>query len=265
MRGDCRERLAIQMYTVHEHAWANLEETLQALANMGYRGIEYYGHHSMFDRNVTAQMEARTGMKMIGWHTEWADLQEDTYEETVSYLEAVGCPLIVVPCLGGDWNIGHSREQECRDVWLRHLDWLNQLYEKLSARGLGLAYHNHNHEFLLNYDGQKVFELLFNNLRPEIMMEFDTVRAICAGEDCCQTLRQYSFREALLHLKPYSNITGYESFLGRPDDCNNVREILRAYEGNFDWIKLESENRAVDEMENAKKNFEYLNLILGDV
>jgi len=67
MRGDCRERLAIQMYTVHEHAWANLEETLQALANMGYRGIEYYGHHSMFDRNVTAQMEARTGMKMIGW------------------------------------------------------------------------------------------------------------------------------------------------------------------------------------------------------
>ena len=107
--------------------------------------------------------------------------------------------------------------------------------------------------------------MLFNNLRPEIMMEFDTGRAICAGEDCCQTLRQYSFREALLHLKPYSNITGYESFLGRPDDCNNVREILRAYEGNFDWIMLESENRAVDEMENAKKNFEYLNLILGDV
>ena len=109
MRGDCRERLAIQMYTVHEHAWANLEETLQALANMGYRGIEYYGHHSMFDRNVTAQMEARTGMKMIGWHTEWADLQEDTYEETVSYLEAVGCPLIVVPCLGG--RLEHRPQQ----------------------------------------------------------------------------------------------------------------------------------------------------------
>lgn len=265
MEGNCLDRLAIQMFTVHEHAWRNLEDTLHRLAAMGYRGIEYYGHYSLFQSDVVSKMEERTGVEMTGWHTEWADLQPDTYEHTVDWLESVGCPLVVVPCLGGEWNIAHTREQECKEVWLRYIDWLNELSVKLKTRGMRLAYHNHDHEFLLQYDGQKVFDLLFENLNTDIMMEFDTGRAICAGEDCCQTLRRYGFREALIHLKPYSHSQGYESFLGDPTDCNNVREILHSYPREFCWIMLESENRSPDELENAKKNAGYLRELLAFV
>lgn len=265
MKGNCLNKLAIQMYTVHEHAWKDLEYTLSQLAEMGYKGIEYYGHHSRFDVKEVAQMEIRTGIKMVGWHTEWEDLQENTYEETVSYLQEVGCPLVIVPCLGGEWNIGHTKDQECREVWLRYIDWLNELEVKLKSRGIRLAYHNHDHEFLLNYDGQKVFDILFQNLSPDIMLEFDTGRAIYAGEDCCKVLEQYCFREALIHLKPYSESSGYESFLGNIDDKNDVKQILQSYQGNFEWIMMESENRRIEELENAQKNVEYLKKILACV
>lgn len=265
MEGNCLDRLSIQMYTVHEHAWNNLEDTMHRLAEMGYQGIEYYGHHSLFQAKDVAKMETHTGVKMLGWHTEWADLQEDTYEETVSYLESAGCPLVIVPCLGGEWNIGHTKEEECREIWLRYIDWLNELSEKLSARGIRLAYHNHDHEFLLRYEGKRVFDMLFENLNPDIMLEFDTGRAICAGVDCCEVLRQYGARDALIHLKPYSEMNRYESFLGDVEDCNNVREILRAYPGEFQWIMLESENRDIGELENAQKNAAYLCSVLADV
>ncbi len=265
MRGNCLEKLSIQMYTVHEHAWKDLEGTLIQLRKMGYRGIEYYGHHSLFRPEEAAAMEARTGVKMIGWHTEWADLQEDTYEETADYLEKAGCPLVIVPCLGGEWNIGHTKEQECKEIWQDYIGWLNQLAVKLRGRGIRLAYHNHDHEFLLRYDGKKVFDLLFQNLSPDIMLEFDTGRAICAGEDCCKILKTYSGREGLIHLKPYSAETGYNGFLGDGKDENNIREILHSYEREFQWIMLESENRTVDEMENAQKNAEYLKMVLADV
>lgn len=265
MKGNCLARLGIQMYTVHEHAWENLEDTLHKVAEMGYKGIEYYGHHSLFQAEKTAKMEARTGVKMIGWHIEWADLQEDTCEETLSYLESVGCPLVIIPCLGGEWNIGHTKEEECKEIWLHYIDWLNELYEKVTARGMRLAYHNHNHEFLLRYDGKRVFDMLFQSLNPDIMMEFDTGRAICAGVDCCEVLKQYGDREALIHLKPYCAETKYDTFLGVPGDQNDIPEILRAYPGDFKWIMLESENRTIGELENARKNAEYLKRVLKEV
>lgn len=265
MTGNCLDKLSIQMYTVHEHAWKDLESTLLQLGRMGYRGIEYYGHHSLFQPEQVSEMETRTGVRMIGWHTEWADLQEDTYEETAEYLERVGCPLVIVPCLGGEWNIGHTKEQECKEIWEEYMEWMNRLAGKLGSRGIRLAYHNHDHEFLLRYGGEKVFDLLFQNLSPDIMLEFDTGRAICAGENCCEVLKRYSGREALIHLKPYSAQTGYNSFLGDKTDENNIREILRSYQREFQWIMLESENRLVDEMENARRNAEYLKRVLADV
>lgn len=264
MRGNCLERLAIQMYTVHEHAWKDLENTLHQIRALGYRSIEYYGHYSRFNIKEAAHMEERTGVKMVGWHTEWEDLQADTYEQTVSSLEQAGCPLIVVPCLGGEWNVAHTKQDECKEIWLRHIEWLNEIEMKLKDRGIRLAYHNHDHEFLLEYEGKKVFDMLFENLSPDIMLEFDTGRALCAGEDCKKILHQYGDREALIHLKPYSKDNGYDSILGDPADENDVKGILHAYPGEFQWIMLESESRRFDELENARMNAEAIKSILAN-
>lgn len=265
MKGNCLDKLSIQMYTVHEHAWVDLENTLHQLRAMGYHGIEYYGRYSRFHMEEVAHMEERTGIKMVGWHTEWEDLQENTYEETVSNLEQAGCSLVIVPCLGGEWNIAHTKKDECKEIWLRHIDWLNEIGMKLKDRGMRLAYHNHDHEFLLKYDGKKVFDMLFENLSPDIMLEFDTGRALCAGENCEEVLQKYGSREALIHLKPFSDESGYNSVLGNPADRNDVKGILRAYPGEFRWVMLESENRTIDELENARINADVLKNILADV
>lgn len=257
------DKLSMQMYTVHKSVYQDIEGSFRQLREMGYRAIEYYGEQSLFDKNVVRRMERDTGIAMTSWHTEWRDLQPDTFDKTVGYLADVECPLVVVPCLGGEWNIAHGPDQECKEIWLRYIDWLNELSVRLKPYGMRTGYHNHDHEFTLKYDGQFVFDLLFQNLAPEIVLEFDTGRAIKAGASCTDVVRRYANRDILIHLKPYGIPNAYDTVLGAPDDKNAVPDILAAYPKEFLWVMVESENLVNSEMENARLNAEYLKSVFG--
>jgi sugar phosphate isomerase/epimerase len=252
------DKLSLQMYTAHTECYRDLKGTFEKLYDMGYRGIEYYGEQKLFDLETVKRMPIETGIQMTSWHTEWKDLQPDRFASTVGYLENVSCPLVVVPCLGGEWNIAHTPEQECREIWYRYIDWLNELSVNLKSHGMRTGYHNHDHEFTLKYDGQFVFDILFGNLAPEIILEFDTGRAIKAGADCPAIMKKYAERDILIHLKPYSKERKYEAVLGDPDDLNNVPAILSAYPKDFLWVMVESENLVNTQLENASRNARYL-------
>jgi sugar phosphate isomerase/epimerase len=257
------DKLSLQMYTVHTEAYSDLEGTFGKVYDMGYRAIEYYGEQALFDKETVKRMPERTGLKMASWHTEWRDLQEETYDKTVDYLEEVGCPLVVVPCLGGEWNIAHNKVQECRELWFRYIDWLNDLSEKLKKRGMRAGYHNHNHEFTLKYDGKFVFDILFENLSSDIVMEFDTGRALAAGADCVDVIRRYADRDILMHFKPFGTRDRYETVLGSEDDQNDVPAMLQAYPKEFLWVMVESENQVNPQLENARLNAEYLKKVFS--
>ncbi len=252
------DKLSLQMYTAHKEVYKDIEGTFHKLVDMGYRGIEYYGAQSLFDKETVKRMPKDTGMQMTSWHTEWIDLQPDRFDETIGYLADVECPLVVVPCLGGEWNIAHTQDQECREIWLKYIDWLNELNEKLKKYGMRTGYHNHDHEFTLKYDGKFVFDMLFENLSDDIVLEFDTGRAIKAGANCVDVMKKYAHKDILIHLKPRGKVNGYETVLGDGDDLNDVPAILSAYPKDFLWVMVESENQVNSQLENSRLNAEYL-------
>lgn len=252
------DKLAINMYTAHKEVYRDIEGTFHKLYGMGYKAIEYYGEQSLFDKETVKRMPAATGLKMTSWHTEWRDLQPDRYDKTVGYLADVECPLVIVPCLGGEWNIAHNKDQECKEIWLRHIDWLNELSVKLGKTGMRTGYHNHDHEFEIKYDGQFVFDLLYQNLSPDIVMEFDTGRAIKAGADCVDVVKRYASRDILIHLKPFGTKSRYDTVLGNSEDLNDVPAILKAYPKDFLWVMAESENLVNSQLENSRLNADYL-------
>ena len=238
--------IGLAMYTVHQAAEKDLAKTLAELRTMGCEAVEWYG---TIPQNLGGEL-AKSGLRLAGCHTEWRDLQEDRYAETVRTLKEIGCPVAVVPCLGGKWNIGHTAEQECLDVWLRYTDWLNALAPRLAADGLRLAYHNHEHEFLLHYGEKTVFDLLYENLASEIIMEFDSGNCIEGGGDPAAVLRRYAEREVMLHLKPFSRTDGFNVLLGAAKDANDWPAILSAHP--FRELLIESEAANMAEMANAQ-------------
>lgn len=245
-------KIGLGMYTVYESVKADMNAAFMQLAEIGYRGIEFYGEPKDYQVERVQQALRTSGLEMTGWHIEWRNLQEGTLGDTIQYLQAVGCPIAIVPCLGSKWNVGHDSSQECKDRWLFYIEHLNRINELLQKEGILLGYHNHEHEFQLQYDGQSVFDLLFENLDSSVIMELDTGNCTSAGVNPSEILRRYRDRNILLHLKPYSDTKGFDIVLGEAEDANNWQEILHESDVDFQWLLIESENQALPEIKNAE-------------
>ncbi|MDO4332514.1 MAG: hypothetical protein Q4C58_07470 [Eubacteriales bacterium] len=111
---------------------------------------------------------------------------------------------------------------------------------------------------------QSVFDLLYENLSPDIVMEFDSGNCIEGGEDPVRILQKYADRKILLHLKPYSYEGGFDVVLGDAADANDWHSILNGTEASFEWLLVESENRLLPEMENVRLCLENLKKLLGE-
>lgn len=242
--------IAIGMVTVHREALADMPGTFRALAAMGYQGIEFYGKPS-FDVTAVRRALGESGLELTGWHVEWRNLRPDAIAGTVKYLKAVGCKRAIVPCLGGKWNVGHSAEEDYRALWEDYTVALNGIACRLADHGIQAGYHNHAHEFQLVYDGERVFDILFQRLEPSVILELDTGNAIEGGADPADELMKYKGRPVLLHCKPYSAQSGFDVALGAPEDQNDWRGILAACKRDCLAYVVESESALAGGLENA--------------
>lgn len=252
------EKTGLAMYTVHQAVEKNMEAAFEKIAALGYRGIEFYGELEKFPADNVRGALKNSGMEITGWHVDWKSLHEESFQNTVQYLQKVGCRTAIVQCLGGKWNVGHNQSQECKDRWIYYIEWMNQVNEQLKKEGISLGYHNHEHEFVLHYDGKSVYDLLYENLAPDIVMELDSGNCIEGGADPLTVLEKYSDRRVTLHLKPYSLQRGFDVVLGDVDDANDWQAILHQQWVNFEHILVESENTTLSEMENAGRCLENL-------
>ena len=238
--------IGLQMYTVHRHAWKNLPETLEKVSQIGYRGIEFFGD-MIWDPAAIRQAISASGLTFTSWHVEWRDLQRGRRDETIEYLQKAGCPIAIIPALGGGWNIGHTQDEECKEAWLSHFEMMEEIRQALSKAGIRCGYHNHAHEFELSYDGKTLFEFIFDSLSREMVIEFDSGNCIEGGGDPLRILDKYSDRDMILHMKPYSRQRGFDIDLADPDDANDWPAILARKE--YLWALVESENHVPEEKE----------------
>lgn len=248
-------RLGVAMYTIHKSTAADMHGTFMKLHAQGYQGVEFYGGMD-FDTELVNRSLREAELKLTGWHTEWADLQDDTFDRTLRILKETGCPVAVIPCLGGQWNVGHGPEEECRETWLRHFEKMEEIRKKLAAEGIRTAYHNHSHEFELSYDGKSLFEFIFDTLSKDFIIEFDSGNCIEGGGDPAYILEKYKDRDMILHLKPYSKARGFNTWLNAPDDENDWKQILDPKNKKYLWMLVESENKVLDEFENSRRCME---------
>lgn len=256
--------IALGMYTVHKRVAQDLAGTLQALARMGYQGIEFYGEPSDFPPELVNSALKESGLELASWHIEWRNLQPESIERSIEYFKKVGLTRVIIPCLGGQWNVAHNREQECEQVWRDYLPKIEGIRARLAAEGIRLGYHNHEHEFKLRYSGQSVFDLLYGSFAPDMIMEFDTGNAIEGGSDPGRVMAQHAARKKQIHLKPWSRQAGFEVTLGDPGDENDYPAIIAAAGESCEWLIVESEDFRTDELDNAQKCLEALKRLLKE-
>jgi sugar phosphate isomerase/epimerase len=186
--------LGLQLYTVRELFSKDPMGTLEKVAAIGYREVEYGG--GGYDRMDHAALRAtmdRLGLTSPSIHVGYEALAAD-FDGAVRMAKTLGADTIVLP-----WLMDSHRTAE---GWQAVLANLNPWAARLKAQGLGFAYHNHDFEFTVKHGGRSMFDALVAETDPNLVkVELDLFWAVAAGEDPKALIRRLPGRIYAYHVK----------------------------------------------------------------
>jgi len=182
--------IGVQLYSVRGAAQRDLPGTLEAIAKMGYDGVEFAGYYGRPIEELRKMLDDN-GLKCCGTHTGFGELRDDRFERTAEIHEILGTKFIIVP--GGLSN---------NDL-ARHTEWVNEfnrIAEKAKARGLYIGYHAHGYDSNL-LDGIPSWERFFDATVPEVVHQMDIGNYKDGGGDPYAMIAKYPGRSRTVHLK----------------------------------------------------------------
>jgi sugar phosphate isomerase/epimerase len=185
--------IALQLYSVRDECQKDFAGTLKAVAEMGYAGVEFAGYYDTPAAELRKRLDA-LDLKAAGTHTSLESLQGDKLAATIEYNRVLGNRYLIVPAL---WAMTTAEQ------WLGIAEALNAIAEQLRPHDMRVGYHNHAVEFQ-PVDGALPWELIFDNTRPEVVMQFDTGNALHGGADPVKYIKKYPGRAETVHLKEFS-------------------------------------------------------------
>ncbi|MBR4206254.1 MAG: sugar phosphate isomerase/epimerase [Clostridia bacterium] len=177
----------IQMYSLRDITGSDLDGALKAVAEMGYKTVEFAGFFGHPAEDVKAMMD-KYGLTCCGTHSGLGDLLND-FEGTVKYHKTIGNTKYIIP--------GHDLStKEKLDTFIAQV---NEIAPKLRAEGIELGYHNHSHEFYTTGEGYQIHKELEE--RADIFFELDTYWAYVAKIDPVAAMERLGSRIRCIHLK----------------------------------------------------------------
>jgi len=229
-----RSITGLQLYSIRDDMSQNPLGSLEQLAEMGYKYIEhanyvdrkFYGYSPTECRNVLKDLD----LKMISGHTvmekqHWDDARKDfsdSWKFTVDDAAILGQQYVVSPWI--DESVRKSY-----DEFRQWMDIFNKCGELCKKNGMKFGYHNHDFEFSEKLNGEKLFDIIMNNIDPDlVVVQLDIGNLYGGGAVALAVVSQYSGRFENVHAKDVIKVNDdgqYEStIIG--EGVANVREVL---------------------------------------
>jgi sugar phosphate isomerase/epimerase len=186
--------IGLQLYTVRELFSRDPMGTLEKVAAIGYREVEYGGggYDKMDHAALRATMD-RLGLTSPSLHIGYDALLSD-FDRSVAMAKTLGADTVVLP-----WMAEEHRNAE---GWRAVVANINRWAPRLKDAGLGFAYHNHDFEFTVKPGGRSLFDTLVADTDPELVkIELDLFWAVAAGDDPKAVIRRLPGRIYAYHVK----------------------------------------------------------------
>ncbi|MBK0012565.1 sugar phosphate isomerase/epimerase [Stenotrophomonas sp. S41] len=182
--------IAVQMYTLRNAG--TLDQQLKIVHDAGVHAVETVGTQDVSAAELK-QLLDKYGIKAISSHTALADLRNDL-DKVVAFNRAIGNTTLVVPYLDSK-----DRPKDAAG-WAALGKELGGISERVRAKGMRLAYHNHDFE-LVDFDGRTALELLFEAAGPNLQTELDLAWVARSGHDPVVMLGKFRGRLFAVHAK----------------------------------------------------------------
>ena len=222
--------LGLQLYSVRNDAAKDLPGVLEAVAKMGYEGVEFAGYYGHDPKKIRKMLDDN-GLVCCGTHTGLGALLGDNLKRTIELHKTLGTKFIIVP------GMGHDRLGDPEKI-LATAKLFNELAAKLEGDGMRTGYHAHGGDFR-KFDGKTAWEIFFSNTKPEVIMQMDVGNCIGGGGDPYALLKQFPGRAASIHLKEHGGLRG--ASVGEGDvRWKEIFELCEKPSGT-EWYVVEQE------------------------
>lgn len=253
--------LAIQLYSVRSRMQERFQETLQALADIGFKHIEWSGTFGDMPPAHLAEFLQKLDLRVMGMFAYMHNLS-DPGSAVYDYARALRPEFLTVSS-----NITSETFSET-------LRQLQAAHRVVTDQGFNLTYHNHANEFQQLPDGRVILDALFEETAADNQQFlFDTFFAFYSGYDPCDYLRRYQGRIPQIHFNDMDP-AGKSMALGagsmKPSTelgtgCMDLPAIyLAAVKTGVRWVILEQHTLRDNPLDSARRNFEYCRKMIRD-
>ena len=189
--------IGVQLYTVRAPMSEDVAGTLDAVAAIGYREVEFAGYFGHSPAEVREWLDA-AGLVSPAAHVGIPELTGAGLEASIETALTLGQRWLVLPSLPGD--------MQTADGYRQAADLLNAAGAAAAGADLRVGYHNHAFEFeTVGEDGATGYDLLLEHLDPGLVdLEIDFHWSAAAGVDSAALLRENPGRFPLCHVKDIS-------------------------------------------------------------
>ncbi|GAB2759706.1 sugar phosphate isomerase/epimerase family protein [Amycolatopsis magusensis] len=231
-------RISVQLYTLRSLLEKDLEGTLSALSDIGYRNVEMAG---TYGRSAT---EFR---KLLDKHRLRATSSHIGIDGDVDKL------IVDAKILGHRYSAVPWAKYETVAEWEAFAARLDKAAKAFAKAGIQFGYHNHDHEFAL-VEGKRPFDILAKGTnRHYCHFEVDLYWAVVAGVDPVKLFWDQRGRVLQYHVKDRGADGGWADV-----GTGNIpfKKIFDGTPGIREYI-VEHDNPA-DPLKTAQVGFEYL-------
>ncbi len=185
-------RIGVQLYTVRSEMAKDFEGSLQKVAAIGYREVEFAGYYNKTPKDVKTILD-RYGLTAPAAHAPLRDIQT-RIGPTIEAAKAIGHQFLICPYL-------EDKDRRTLDDYKRHAETFNKAGEECRKAGIQFGYHNHDFEFE-TMGGQLPYDLLLAATDKKLVkMELDLYWISKANQNPVAYLEQHRDRFVLFHVK----------------------------------------------------------------
>ncbi|MDO4570176.1 MAG: sugar phosphate isomerase/epimerase [Planctomycetia bacterium] len=235
--------IALQLYSIRHDCQSNLPAMIQAVAKMGYTGVELMAGNFGADAKSFRNLIDDAGLKCCGTHAPKESLEGENLPKTVEYMQTVGCARLIVPWFNAD----------SKDGWLAFAEWLTNRAEAAAKLGATVGFHNHSHEMTKTYEGKCAWDYVFENTPAEVVHQIDVGHCVTAGADPVPFVKRFPGRSKTVHIAE----AGGGGIIGKGTVPWKTLLPALANEGGTEWFVIECENNETP-VQDAKDCFDGL-------
>jgi sugar phosphate isomerase/epimerase len=187
-------RVGIQLYSLRDDARVNLERTIAAIAQAGYKDVELLGSMNNFDMPPARLRQVLDANGLRAPSTHVGGNVVDNLQRNLDDAQTLGHAYLTVASL----PIQSPRKL---DDYRRWADRLNEAGRITRQRGIWMAFHNHANDFEV-LDGQVAYDVFVERTDPSVVrQQLDTGNAAMAGKDPMEYMRRFGDRYWSFHIK----------------------------------------------------------------